>query len=103
MDIQELRQEFIHYLKMNYSYARPEVMAGNVFYAFYNDIGIPFHQIFVNEDSMKYARELLIVHFETKDKPRKNSKNDASVHYNNWGKFREFLVATDRLSQLKSL
>ena len=96
MDIHELRQEFIYYLKVNYSYARPEIMASNVLYAYYNDIGISFQQIFLNEDSMKNAKALLITHFETKKTPRKNPKGDASVQYVCWLKFKEFLDSSGR-------
>ena len=96
MDVHELRQEFIHYLKTNDSYARPEIMASNVLYAYYHDIGITFQQIFLDEDSMKSARELLITHFETKENPRKNPKGHASIHYGCWLKFKEFLDLSGR-------
>lgn len=89
MSIQNLRQEFIQYLKTHYSYARPDIMASNVLYAYYNDIGIPFRQIFADEQAMKHARELLITHFE--EKGRKDPKGHASVHYGCWIKFKEFL------------
>ena len=89
VDIKELRQEFVHYLKTHYTYARPSNMASNVLYAYYNDIGLPFNQIFVDEQSMKNAKELLISHFEKKG--RKNPKGHASVHYGCWLKFKEFL------------
>jgi len=92
LDIQDLREEFIHYLKTNYSYARPDIMASNILYAYYNDIGIPFRQIFADERSLKYARELLIVHFTAKN--RKNPKGHASVYYGCWIKFKEFLENT---------
>ncbi|MCI8721527.1 MAG: hypothetical protein HFF74_10255 [Oscillospiraceae bacterium] len=92
MDIQELRQEFIHYLKINYSYAHPEIMASNVLYVYYNDIGVAFNQIFVNEQSIKKAKEMLVVHFE--EKGRKDPKGHASVHYGCWIKFKEFLDST---------
>ena len=89
MDIKELRQEFVHYLETRYTYARPSNMASNVLYAYYNDIGMPFHRIFIDDQSMKNAKELLIAHFE--EKGRKNPKGDASVHYGCWKKFKEFL------------
>lgn len=92
MDIKELRQEFIHYLKIHYTYARPDNMASNVLYAYYNDIGVPFNQIFTNEQSMKNAKDMLIAHFE--EKGRKDPKGHASVHYGCWVKFKEFLDST---------
>jgi len=101
IDIQELRQEFIHYLKEHYSYARPENMASQVMHTYRHDIGMPFENIFTNEQTMEEARELLIAHFEKIG--WKDPKHCASVHYSNWMKFREFLKATGRLSQMKSL
>ena len=64
-------------------------MASNVLYAYYNDIGMPFNQIFFDDQSMKNAKELLITNFENKG--RKDPKGHASVHYGCWVKFKEFL------------
>ena len=47
----------------------------------------------------KRARELLAVHFEKVG--RKDPGGHAAVHHGCWVKFREFLEATDRLSQLE--
>lgn len=91
---QDLRQAFIQYLKTNYSYARPDIMASNVLYAHYNYIGMPFQEIFEDEQSMERAKELLITHFE--EKGRKDPKRHASVHYGCWIKFKEFLDSTGK-------
>lgn len=95
MDIKELRQAFVQYLETHYTYARPSNMASNVLYAFYNDIGIPFRQIFVDEQSMENARKLLTAHFE--EIGRKDPKGHASVHYGCWVKFKEFLDASHHI------
>ena len=89
MDIKELRQEFVHYLKIHYTYARPSNMASNVLYAYRHDIGVPFNQIFVDEQSMRNAKERLIKHVERTG--RRDPKGHASVHYGCWIKFKEFL------------
>ncbi len=94
MDIQKLQQDFIHYLKANYSYARPGNMASQVMYAYRHDIGMPFENIFTNEQTMEEARKLLIIYFEKNG--WKDPKRYASVHYSNWVKFKEFLDFSDR-------
>ncbi len=94
MDIQELQQDFIHYLKTTYSYARPENMASQVMHAYWNNIGMPFENIFTNEQTMEEARKLLIVHFENIG--WKDPKRCASTHYSNWVKFKEFLDSSGR-------
>ena len=95
-NIKSLRQEFIHYLKAHYNYARPDIMGSNVLYVYYHDIGIPFDAIFVSEASMESAKELLTIHFEQIG--RKNPKGHAGVHYGCWKKFREFLIASGQLN-----
>lgn len=91
--MQELRHSFIQYLKSHYNYARPEIMASNVFYAWHNDIGMDFWDIFNSKDSMCKAQDLLIAKFEKVG--RKNPKGHASVHYGCWKKFQEFLLEDD--------
>lgn len=90
MDYKQLRHNFINYLKDNYNYARPEVMASNVFYAWHNNIGIDFWDIFKSDESMGCAKEFLIKHFEKMG--RKNPRGHAGVHYGCWQKFREFMM-----------
>ena len=87
----ELRANFINFLKQNYNYARPEIMASNVFYAWHNDIGMNFWDIFKTEESMLLAKDLLIKKFE--EVGRKDPKGHAGVHYGCWKKFREFLLS----------
>lgn len=88
MEYKQLRHNFINYLKENYHYARPEAMASNVFYAWHNNIGIDFWEIFKSDESMEYAKGLLVKHFE--ETGRKNPRGHAGVHYGCWCKFREF-------------
>ena len=88
MDEKQLRHNFIQYLKTHYRYARPEIMASNVFYAWNHDIGMDFWDIFASEESMLSARQLLIRHFEQID--RKDPAGHASVHHGCWKKFKEF-------------
>lgn len=90
MDYKQLRHNFINYLKDNYNYARPEVMASNVFYVWHNNIGIDFLDIFKSDESMERAKELLIKKFEKTG--RKNPRGHAGVHYGCWQKFQEFLM-----------
>ena len=89
-----MQQEFVHYLKTHYSYAHPGVMASEVMHIYRHDIGMPFEDIFRNEQTMETARELLIVYFENIG--RKDPRRHAAVHYGNWIKFKEFLDATGR-------
>jgi len=87
----ELRLDFIAYLEQHYDYARPANMASNVFYAWHNDIGMPFSEIFDTESSMLAAKELLIKKFIRVG--RKSPNGHATVHYVCWEKFRKFLLA----------
>ena len=90
MDQKELRRGFIQYLQIHYDYARPEIMASNVFYAWHHRIGMDFWEIFKNDDSMREAQNLLIKKFE--EAGRKNPKGNAAVYFGCWEKFREFLL-----------
>ena len=100
LEIKGLRTEFIRYLEEHYDYARPGVMASNVLFAYYHDIGMPFEAIFRDEPSMEEARKLLAVHFEKVG--RKDPEGHAAVCHGCWVKFREFLEATDRLALLET-
>ena len=100
LEIKGLRTEFIRYLEEHYDYARPGVMASNVLYAYYHDIGMPFEAIFRDEASLEEARERLAAHFERVG--RKDPRGHASVHYGCWVKFREFLEHTGRLELLST-
>ena len=100
LEIKGLRTEFIRYFEEHYDYARPGVMASNVLFAYYHDIGMPFEAIFRDEPSMEEARKLLAVHFEKVG--RKDPEGHAAVCHGCWVKFREFLEATDRLALLET-
>ena len=91
MEYKQLRHNFITFLRENYHYARPEIMASNVFYVWHNDIGMDFWDIFESEESMERGKELLTRRFE--EIGRKNPKGHASVHYGCWKKFKAFLDA----------
>ncbi len=92
MTKQELRDNFIIYLKENYNYSKPEIMASNVFYAYNNDIGMHFLDIFASSSSMEHAKALLEKKFcEVK---RKDPKGHTNVHYGCWVKFKEFIDKT---------
>jgi len=93
-EAKELQEEFVHYLRTYYTYAHPGVMASEVMHVYRHDIGMPFEQIFSNNQTMDEARKLLIAYFEKIG--RKDPKRHASVHYGNWVKFKEFLNATGR-------
>lgn len=95
IDQKELRHRFIQYLNTHYNYARPEIMASNVFYVWHNDIGIDFWAIFNSENSMRKAQKLLIAKLEKVG--RKNPKGHAAVYYGCWEKFRDFLLE-DKIS-----
>ncbi len=88
-DKKTIQHNFIKYLEDNYDYARPKIMASNVFYAYNNDIGMEFWSIFKDNDNMEKAKELLEIKFI--DVKRKNPKGQANVHYGCWKKFKEFL------------
>ena len=92
MAIPEQQEAFVQYLKTHYTYAHPENMASEVFYVKRHNIGMPFDAIFQNTQSMEQARTLLIAHFEKIG--RKAPRNHASVHYNDWLLFKEFLEHT---------
>ena len=98
LEMKGLRTEFVRYLEERYNYAHPGVMASNVLYSFYHDIGIPFEEIFRDEASMENGRTLLEKHFAKVH--RKDPAGHAGVHYGCWLKFREFLEDTGRFAQL---
>ena len=89
MNKQIIRSNFIGYLKSHYNYARPEIMASNVFYAYNNSIGMDFWSIFENEASMATGKKLLEQKFIAVG--RKDPHAHANVHYGCWVKFKEFL------------
>ncbi len=96
MDIPEVQREFAHYLNAWYTRAYSDHIASEVFYVYRHNIGMPFREIFLSEQSMEDARKLLIAYFENMQRPRKNPKNHASVHYSYWQKFKEFLDSTEK-------
>ena len=89
MAIPELQERFVHYLKIHYHYSHPEHMASEVFYSSRHNIGMPFDEIFQNEESMRQAKALLTAYFEQIG--RKDPKNHANVHYKDWILYKEFL------------
>lgn len=89
MDKKLIRNNFIEYLKANYNYARPEIMASNVFYAHKNSIGMDFWSIFENESSMSMGKKFLEQKFVEVN--RKDPRGDANVYYGCWVKFKEYL------------
>lgn len=98
LEIKGLRTEFIRYLEEHSDDSQPAATAKNALFAYYHDIGMPFEAIFINESSMRRAQKLLADHFEKVH--RKDPEGHASVHYNCWVKFREFLETTGRLGLL---
>ena len=88
MAIPELQERFVCYLKTHYHYSHPEHMASEVFYSLRHNIGMPFDEIFQTAESMRQAKALLITYFEQIG--RKDPKNHANVHYNNWILYKEF-------------
>lgn len=89
LDIKLVRYNFIEYLKANYNYARPEIMASNTLYAYNNYIGMDFWSIFENEESMAKGKLLLEKKFV--EVGRKDPHGHTNVHYGCWVKFKEFL------------
>lgn len=96
MVIPEMQREFAHYLSTWHTRAYSDHIASEVFYVYRHNIGIPFREIFLSEQSMEAARELLTVYFENLRRPRKNPRNHASVHYSYWLKFKKFLDTTGK-------
>ena len=96
MDIPEQQRKFAHYLSTHYSSAYSDHIASEVFYVYRHNIGIPFQEILSNERTMEAARKLLIAYFENMERPRKDPKGHASVHYSYWLKFKEFLDSTGK-------
>ena len=94
MEYKQLRQNFIFFLKEHYNYARPEIMASNVFYVWHNNIGIDFWEIFKSREFMEHARNLLIKHFETIG--RKDPKGHAEVHLDAGKSFKSSCWSTQR-------
>lgn len=89
MDKQIIRNNFIEYLKAHYNYARLEIMASNVFYAYNNSISMDFWSIFENEASMMKGKILLEQKFVAVG--RKDPLGHTNVHFGCWVKFKEFL------------
>lgn len=92
MNKKQLQHQFVDYLVQNYSYARPEIMASNVFYSYNHDIGINFFDIFLSEESLLQGKVLIQKKFE--ETGRKDPKGHANVHYGCFIKFKEFLDYT---------
>lgn len=95
MEQKRLRNNFIEFLKEKYNYARPDIMASNVFYVWHHNIGMDFWDIFETEESMQTAKMLLLKRFE--ESGRKNPKGHADVHYGCWKKFKEFIEQQDSI------
>lgn len=85
-----LRAEFKSYL----AHAHPELhdfntICSGAFFPYRTDIGIPFAQIFEDDNGIVHCRELLEIYFLSKN--RKNPKSDSYVYNRAVKLFKEFL------------
>ncbi|MEQ8191787.1 MAG: hypothetical protein ABRQ39_27730 [Candidatus Eremiobacterota bacterium] len=91
-EIETLREQFKIYLNDNYRYLKDKsVISSDAFYPYRHDIGMSFEEVFVDENSLRKARELLEIEFTKLS--RKNPKSDSYVYMRAFEIFKEFLVS----------
>lgn len=89
-EIETLREQFKIYLNDNHGHLKDKcVISSDAFYPYRHDIGMSFEEIFVDENSLRKARELLEI--ELTKLSRKNPKSDSYVYMRAFKIFKEFL------------
>lgn len=92
-EITLLREQFKKYLNDNYAHLKDKsVIRSNTFFPYRHGIGMNFWDIFVDENSLGKARELLEINF--KERSRKNPKGDSCIYKRALNMFKDFLDST---------
>ena len=89
-EIKILREQFMIFLNDNYGHLKhKDVLSSEAFYPYRHDIGMSFEKVFVDENSLRKARELLEIEFTKLS--RKNPKSDSYVYLRAFKILKEFL------------
>ena len=80
------------FLNDNYGHLKhKDVLSSEAFYPYRHDIGMSFEKVFVDENSLRKARELLEIEFTKLS--RKNPKSDSYVYLRAFKILKEFQTA----------
>lgn len=92
--IEALREQFKKYLNDNYEHLKDKsVIHSDAFYPYRHDIGMDFWDVFIDEYSLRKARELLEIKF-TNEQSHKNPKRDSYGYMRTFKIFKDFLHST---------
>jgi hypothetical protein len=94
LHIKDLKEQFKQYLNDNYSHLKDKgIVFSDAFYPYRHDIGIEFWDVFIDEDSLKKARQLLEIRF-TNEKSHKDPKRNSYGYMRTFKIFKRFLDNT---------
>jgi hypothetical protein len=92
--IEALREQFKKYLNNNYGHLKDKgVIYSDAFYPYRYDIGMDFWDVFIDESSLRKARELLEIRFTNKQ-THKNPKRNSYEYVHAFKIFKEFIDNT---------
>ena len=92
--IEALREQFKKYLNDSYGHLKDKgVIYSDAFYPYRHDIGIEFWDVFIDENSLRKARELLEIKF-INENSHKDPKRDSYGYMRTFKIFKEFLDST---------
>lgn len=92
--IKALREQFKKHLNDNYGHLKDKgVIYSDAFYPYRHDIGIEFWDVFINENLLRKARELLEIKF-INENSHKDPKRDSYGYMHTFKLFKEFLDNT---------
>lgn len=92
--IEALRKQFKKYLNDNYKHLKDKsVIYSDSFYPYRHDIGMDFWDIFIDDNSLRKARELLEIKFSN-EKSHKNPRMNSYGYMRTFKIFKEFIDNT---------
>ena len=92
--IEALRKQFKKYLNDNYKHLKyKSVIYSDSFYPYRHDIGMDFWDIFIDDNSLRKARELLEIKFSN-EKSHKNPRMNSYGYMRTFKIFKEFIDNT---------
>ena len=92
--IEALRKQFKKYLNDNYEHLKDKsVIYSDSFYPYRHDIGMDFLDIFIDDNSLRKARELLEIKFSN-EKSHKNPRMNSYGYMRTFKIFKEFIDNT---------
>lgn len=92
--IEALRKQFKKYLNDNYEHLKDKsVIYSDSFYPYRHDIGMDFWDIFIDDNSLRKARELLEIKFSN-EKSHKNPRRNSYGYVRTFKIFKEFIDNT---------